>query len=85
MHQQAKIRPRPGSCAALGGPPARFWAADTYGEVGGSRQSHPQRDVSVRTVALSNHQEVVVTDFSATYDRDGGAGTRVISIVDLRF
>ena len=56
-----------------------------HGEVGGARQSHPQRDVSVRTVALSNHQEVVVTDFGATYDRDGGTGPGVISIVNLRF
>ena len=56
-----------------------------YGEVGGGWQGHPQRNVSVRAVALSNHQKVVVTDFGATYDRDGGAGARVIPIVDLRF
>lgn len=66
--------------------PVARWRSLTghkWSSLGGHRG--PQRDVSVRTVALSNHQEVVVTDFGATYDRDGGTGPGVISIVNLRF
>ena len=55
-----------------------------HAKCGGRGQRHPQGDVRVRTVALSNDQVAVLTKSAMPDDGDDRPDPRVIGVANLR-